>query len=149
MHHIDWKAMAIEALQAYPARKASLDSLPMEIRMLEERMTAPRGSASSDATPVKEGGNRYEDRLLTDIAKKEEMKRALARAKIEAARVEEALEKLTEEQRLLLDRFYMHRTQDYMDRLCDELGYEKSQVYKRKDDALYYFTLRMYGVIEI
>lgn len=149
MTHIDWKTIAIEALKAYPARKAAIASMPEEIRMLDERMTAPRGGASADSIPVREGGNRYEDRLLTDIAKKAEMEKALGRAKIETARVEEALGKLTDEQRLLLDRFYMNRTKDYIDRLCDELGYERSQVYKKKDDALYEFTLRMYGVIEI
>lgn len=149
MNHIDWKALAIEALRNYPARKASIGSIPEEIKMLEGRMVAPRGGASADSIPVREGGNRYEERLLTDIAKKSEMEKALGRAKTEVARVEEALVKLTDEQRLLLDRFYMNRTKDYMERLCEELGYERTQVYKKKDDALYEFTLRMYGVIEI
>ena len=149
MHHIDYRSLAIERLQSYPAQKASLEGLEQEIRMLEERMTAPRGGASSDATPVREGGNRYEDRLLTDIAKKEEMKWAKERACFETLRVGNALNALSDEQRLILDRFYMHRQSGYVERLCEELGYEKTQIYKMKDDALYLFTLNLYGVIEL
>lgn len=148
MHRIDWKSLAVEALQAYPARRASLDSIPEEIRMLDDRMTVPRGG-SADATPVREGGNRYEERLLTDLARKGELERALERATVETKRVEAAMKGLNDEQRLLLDRFYMHRTKDYIDRLCEETGYERTQVYKRKDDALHEFTLRLYGVVEL
>ena len=148
MRHVDWKALAIDKLQTYPARAAAVESLPDDIRALDAKMTAPKGGAV-DAMPVRDGGNHYEDRLITDIALKDEMTRALEKARGDVCRVEQALAHLTDEQRLILDHFYMHRTRDYIDRLCEELGYERAQVYRMKDDALYMFTLYLYGAIEL
>lgn len=58
------------------------------------------------------------------------------------------LEILSQEERLLLDRFYIHPSKGNVDRLCEELGLERTAVYSRKDKALRHFTLCLYGMVE-
>ena len=55
---------------------------------------------------------------------------------------------LTPEQRTILDRFYIHRTDHYLDDLMDELGYERRSIYYRHNTALRDFTVAMYGLSE-
>lgn len=55
---------------------------------------------------------------------------------------------LTPEQRTILDRFYIHRTDYYLDELMDELGYERRSIYYRHNAALRDFTVAMYGLSE-
>ena len=62
--------------------------------------------------------------------------------------VDRALEVLDDEERLVLDRFYIHRAKGAVAELCDRLNLEKSAVYDRRDKALRHFTLALYGVTE-
>ena len=59
------------------------------------------------------------------------------------------LEVLTDDERKVLDRFYINPARGNVDRLCEEFGIEKSQVYARKDSALHHFTICLYGCAEI
>jgi hypothetical protein len=58
------------------------------------------------------------------------------------------LEGLDDRERLVLERFYIQRTRGHVERLMDELHFEKSRVYQCKDEALYKFTISMYGLID-
>ena len=49
----------------------------------------------------------------------------------------------------MLLRFYMHPERGNVERLCGELGLEKSAVYDRREKALRRFTLALYGGSEI
>ncbi len=55
---------------------------------------------------------------------------------------------LDEEERLVLERFYIYPRKGNLDLLCYELDRQKSVVYVRRDKALHHFTLAMFGVIE-
>ncbi len=59
--------------------------------------------------------------------------------------MEAGLEILGAEDRLVLERFYVHPERGSVERLCGELGLEKSAVYSRRDKALRRFTLALYG----
>ena len=65
------------------------------------------------------------------------------------ALVDAGLEILSEEDRLVLLRFYMYPERGNVERLCGELGLEKSAVYDRREKALRRFTLALYGGSEI
>lgn len=142
-----WKNEAIEKLRDYEAKKQCLSSIPAEIRQLKEQYGAIRGS-TSDGTPVSGGGSGREDMLLSNIVKREELERALRQAAGWVRLVDAGLEILSQEERLLLDRFYIHPAKGNVDRLCEELGVEKSEAYRRKDRALRHFTICLYGVTE-
>ena len=105
-------------------------------------------SATTDATPVSGGGNTREDSMLSNIVHRDELKRRLKEAKLWVSVVDRALEVLDDEEWLVLDRFYIHRTKGAVSELCDRLNLEKSAVYDRRDKALRHFTLALYGVTE-
>lgn len=145
---MNWKFEAIEKLKQYEAKKQSLTSIPDEIARLESAMQSIR-SATADGKPVKGGGSGREDMMLSNIVHREELERSLEQAKMWVALVDAGLEILSAEERLILDRFYIHPAKGNVDRLCGELGVEKSQVYARKDAALHHFTISLYGCSEI
>lgn len=145
---MNWKFEAIEKLRLYEAKKQSLRSIPEEIERLESAMKSIR-SATADGTPVKGGGSGREDMMLSNIVHREELDRALEQARKWVDLVDAGLEILSQEERLILDRFFIHPARGNVDRLCGELGIEKSQVYVRRDSALHHFTISLYGCSEI
>ena len=145
---MNWKKEAIEKLKEYNARKQSITSIPMEIAQLESTVRGIR-SASADGSAISGGGSGREDMLLSNICKREELKRSLAVAKVWVRRVDAGLAVLEKEERLILDRFYINPARGNADRLCAELNVEKTQVYAKKDAALRHFTIGLYGCTEI
>ena len=144
---MNWKREAIDKLKNYEAHKQALECLPKEIRRLESTYTGIR-SATTDGTPVSGGGNTREDSMLSNIVHRDELKRRLKEARLWVAQVDKALAVLDDEERLVLDRFYIHRAKGAVEALCESLGLEKSAVYDRRDKALRHFTLALYGVTE-
>lgn len=144
---MDWKREAADKLRKYAARKEAIRSIPEEIRMYEEAFNGIR-SASADSTPVAGGGSTREDMMLSNIVKREELKTALKQARRVVSIVDRGLATLTEEERLLLDRFYIHPAKGNVERVCTDLGIEKASVYRRRDAALQHFTIALYGITE-
>lgn len=145
---MNWKKEAIEKLKEYNARKQAITSIPMEIAQLESAVRGIR-SASADGVAISGGGSGREDMLLSNICKREELKRSLAVANAWVSQVDTALTVLNQEERLILDRFYINPARGNVDRLCGELSVEKTQVYAKKDAALRHFTIGLYGCTEI
>lgn len=144
---MNWKYEAIEKLKEYTARKNAITSIPEEIKRLEEDAQRIR-AASTDATPVQGGGSAREDMLLSNIVLREELQRRLSDAQKWIAIVDAGLAVLSDEDRLVLDRFYIQPMRGNVDRLCDDLAIEKAAVYKRKEKALRRFTVALYGSTE-
>ena len=145
---MNWKFEAIEKLKEYAARKNAITSIPEEIKRLEEDAQRIR-AASTDATPVKGGGSAREDMLLSNIVHREELQRRLSDALRWVKIVDGGLAVLSDEDRLVLDRFYIHQMRGNVERLRNELGLEDERsVYKRKDKALRKFTIALYGTCE-
>lgn len=144
---MNWKSEAVDKLRQYEAKKLSIVNIPLEISRLE---SAARGirSAASDGTPVSGGGSGREDMLLSNIVHREELERSLEQAQKWVALVDAALAILSVEERLLLERFYVHPERGSVDRLCEELRCEKATVYRRRDKAIHRFTLALYGGTE-
>lgn len=141
---MNWKHEAIEKLKEYEARVKSVKTIPNEIKRLELDALRIR-SATGDGTPVRGGGSAREDMLLSNIVHREELDRALEMARMWVALVDAGLELLAPEERLVLERFYMRPERGNVERLCQELGLEKTAVYDRRDKALRHFVLALYG----
>lgn len=144
---MDWKKEAIEKLKNYEAKKHCISSIPEEIRQMKEQYAAIR-SATADGSPVRGGGSGREDMMLNNIVMREELTNAYRQAMRWVKQVDAALAILTPEERLILERFYICSEKGNVDRLCEELGLEKTAVYNRKDSALRRFTLCLYGATE-
>ena len=144
---MDWKHEAVDKLKCYEAKRTSLDRSKAEMRRIEDDMNRIR-SATTDGTPVSGGTSTREDALVNNIARREELKLAMKEALAWVKIVDSAMSVLDEEERHILDRFYIHRAKGNVERLCDELHLEKTRVYELKDKAIRHFTLALYGVVE-
>lgn len=143
-----WKYEAMEKLKGYEAHVRALESIPEEIRRLRILAASIR-SADTDGTPVSGGGSTREDVMLSNIVHRQELERSLEQARLWVSVVDRGLAVLDDEERLVLDRFYIHRGKGNVDRLCGELGLDsKSTIYYRRDNALRHFTIALYGVAE-
>lgn len=144
---MNWKSEAVEKLKQYEAKKRSLVNIPIEIARLESAMRSIR-SATSDGTPVSGGGSGREDMMLSNIVQREELGRSLEQAQKWVALVDAGLEILTEEERKILDRFYIHPENGAAERVAGDLRIDIKTAYRRKDDALRRFTISLYGGTE-
>lgn len=145
---MNWQKMSIDRLKEYEARQSSLILIPEQIRTLEMNLSAIR-AARTDGTPVKESGNKREDALINNIVKRQELEQNLKIAEREAEITAQGLAVLTAEERQVLYKFYISRPKNHVEKLCEELNFEKTRVYEIKDIALRKFTRAVYGVVEI
>ncbi len=144
---MNWVKEAESKLRDYAAKEQSLESVTERIAQLRTEMTCVR-SATTDSTAVRGGGNCREDALLNNIAERSELERARDLAASWLEWVNKALRALPDADRHLLDVFYINRHKGHVERLCEEMNVEKSQVYNRKNAALRKFTIALYGITE-
>jgi hypothetical protein len=142
-----WSDCAIQDLKKYDGLKSSLDNIADRIEALEEKFTGIRGAAT-DKVPVSGGGSHWEDFLLDNIVERERLKLTYNANKKLVAVTERGLAALNNTERKVLNRFFMNRPRDHIRVLCEELHLEQAQIYRIKDQALYKFTVYMYGIEE-
>ncbi len=135
-------------LKDYEARKRALTNIPEQIAILEMELKAIR-SATTDGTAVRGGGNKREDAMINNIATRTKLGMALEVARRWTKMVDNAMATLDDEDRLILQRMYISNEKNAVERLCEELGREKTTVYERRDKALHKLTIAMWGVEQI
>ncbi len=146
---MNWKTEAVYKLREYNSKKKALTNLEEKIKMKETEITAIRTSQLSQAPSHGTNENTAQDRLISSIAEKDELKLNLAIVRRQIAAIDRGLAALDEEQRTVLDLFFINRQQGYIGMLCDMLNVEVASVYRKKDEALRKFTVIMYGIIEL
>ena len=142
-----WKDEAIEKLKRYDAMHTAQQNIAREIARLKEEAFAIR-RADPEATPVRGSGGRYDEALMNNIVKRQELAWTLKQVKLWIANTDRGLTALNDEERQVLQRLYLYPEKGAMNRLCEELGMEQSTVYRKRDQALEHFTIAMYGFAE-
>lgn len=142
---MDCRRETIQMLRDYTFRKASIQNIPEQIRILEEQLKAIR-SAMTDGTATRGGGNKREDAMIDNIATRTKLSMALEVARRLTALVDKGMTMLPEEERLILQRMYIDQDKKAVERLCNELGREKTSIYDYRDRALRKLTIAMWGV---
>jgi len=145
MNYKDWLIPELKALESW---RASLANVPDQIEELERSAVSLR-PAAYDSTPVLGGGNRREDALIANIAERERLAEGLRITETRVRRLDRALAALNAQERHVLEYFYIDRRRNAVELLMFELGYEKSQVYRIKDDALLHLARIRYGLVEM
>ena len=141
----NWKYDVKDDLARYGGQLVAVTTLPDELRRLELEYQSIK-AANTDTTPVQDGGTVYEDRLLTNIARRDKTAMALSMTQIDIERIEAALDCLNETERHIVDTMYIHRHRGAVGRLREELGLEDERsVYKRAERALKKLTYALYG----
>lgn len=146
---VNWQKIAIDDLRKYEHMKQGLLSIREKQAALDLQSGVIR-SSFRDSEPVSgSGSSGAEDRLISNIVERERLDGNYHAVKKLVAQIDAALAMLDDQERLVLERFYINRNPGYVDRLCEELGYEVRNIYKIKDAALKKFTISMYGLIEL
>ena len=145
---MNWQTVAKDRLKEYKGRITAIECIKEQIEMLENSFTSIR-SATTDSIAVSDNTNRRENMLINNIATRDGLKHNLKVAKTEVKITEKGLMCLTPEEKRILELFYIERHSDYIERLCDELFISKSELYRRKDEALKKFTRACYGIVEL
>lgn len=140
---MNWKKEAIEELKRLEDLKESIHSLNERIELIQGQLY------NISAVQIGErvgGSDDGDDVRLSKMVELEELK---ARKLITEKRVQllqDCLDKLSEEQRLILDRFYIRRTSDYIEELEEVLFKSRTQIYYEKDNALRRLVRLLYGI---
>lgn len=143
----DWKISAIEKLKQYEAKQQALEIIPMQIAEIESTMTSIRSGAN--IAPVSGGKSTgKENMLLSCIVQKEELQRNLDRVKLWIEFMEKGLNILDQDERKLLDRFYITGGRRAAEDLAGEFAADVKTIYAWKDRALRKFTIALYGCVE-
>ncbi len=138
---MDWKQEAVDRLRSYGLRKQALEAIPRQIEEVRLRREGI-GAVRTDRVAVSGG---REDRMFHTLAYQQALEQRLEVTQAWVSGMEAALAALSDEERLVLDRFYIHPARGNVDRLCEELCVERASVYRRKDQALRRFTMALYG----
>ena len=144
---MNWKKEAVEDLKRYPCRKEGCLNLADRIQTLNASLSNVKG-ATCDVVPIKGGGCKVEDWRINTIMERDRLKLNYSTLKKLVQLTERGLKGLTEDERKVLERFFVYRGGRHVDELMDELCYEKTRIYELKDEALYKFTVAMYGIPE-
>lgn len=135
----DWKNEAIDKLKQYEAKRQSLVLIPREVEQLETEIVGLKKMTADES-------NR--DRMLDCTMKRAELLQNLKRTHLWVADVSAALDTLDQDDRRLLERFYIDGKSGAAPELAAEFIADIKTIYRRKDIALRKFTIALYGCTE-
>lgn len=144
---MNWQKEAISELRNYEKRKSAIASMTERLRILDEKFKSIR-CATTDNVPVMGGASRLEDSMLNNIAERQRLELNIDATVRLVDLTERGLSSLDDKQRTVLEKFYIRRPPRHVEWLMEYFCVEQSQVYRLKDDALYDFTIGMFGVID-
>ena len=145
MKYTDW---IIPRLRELEQERAALQNIPERILVLGLKFAGLKAT-DTDSDRVSGGENHREEAMLANIAERDELKRNLEITRREVEQIDAALANLSQEERLVLERFYIHREHGHVDKLCEELNMEKSQVYNIKNRALVRLARMLHGQVNL
>ena len=141
---MNWKQEAKDKLRKYDSMMMATILIPENIARLKSEYTAIK-SARTDGSPISGATSERENALINNIAERQELELALENAHAWVKMVNRALDVLSKEEQKILQRLYIYPLKGGVGQLSEELGVEKSSIYRRRDQALLKFTLALYG----
>ena len=138
----------IDKLRNHEEMKQSLILIPEQIKTLELKMETLK-AAATDKVIVSGGTDHSEDERIANIHERDVLTRNLEIARREVETMEKALSELTDDERTVIDGFFINRRNGYLCALCDELNCEVSNVYKLKNKAMVSLARRLLGIVEL
>lgn len=140
---MDWKKEAIQSLRDYGLIQSGMESTYEQIKRMEESMT--NASPKAGKIPVQAGTSTHEEKLVANIAKLEELRKAYLDAKLHCNLVDKALGYLQLEEGTILRSVYIEGLSPA--EIAEKLNYSIQWIYSVRDRALRKYTLAYYGTI--
>ena len=144
---MEYYGFAIQRLKDYDFRKSSIENIKLQIETLEGQYLSIK-SPQFDGMPRGSGG-KDENILIENIARRDELRFNLGIAEREVRITESALSVLSDDEKVILELFYISRPYNHIQKLMDKLHVSQSELFRRKDSALRKFTMAAYGIVEI
>lgn len=144
---MNWQNEAIEDLKKYLYMKDSLLNIQERIAALESNCTAIK-SATIDTVPVKNSSYKADDKLINNIVERQRLECTYEATKKLVELIGNGLNSLDNNEKIVLEKFYINRKSGFIQELMEKLNYEQRRIYQIKDKALYKFTISMYGIAD-
>lgn len=136
---MDWRICAEDDLRRYKQMKIGLINSKDRLQLVSEAIRSPK-------TSLGERSKRMESELINAFVEKERLTANINSAERMINIIERGLASLSEEDRRLLEKFYMSNSPTKMRHLSEEFGYEARTLYRKRERALTNFTIAMYGL---
>lgn len=145
---MNWQKEAIEDLKNYNNLKEGIKSLKLRINSLNNNYKAIK-TGDFSMQKVQGGKNKSSDeRLIDNIAQRERLSLVLKADQMLAERIEQGLQALNEQERLVIEELVIKDKKNAIIELSRTLAYEKSKIYTMRNEAIKKFTIFMYGITE-
>ena len=141
---MNYKKWLIEDLQNLERQKFAIIQLQEELCTVEAEYAAIKAT-SYDKMPSGSGDNIQEEKLLTAIAKKDELEANLKYTQKKVADMERLLDQLPSDERRIIEISVIRKDKYAADNLADELGYERAHIYRLKNRALMHLAQLRHG----
>lgn len=142
---MDWKQEAIDKLTGYEAQLLAVGTIPEELERLGAAYTGIRAAKFDGMPRSGSSTSRREEAMISNITRRDDLKRKLKEARLWVEIVEGGLSALDDEERLALEYCYIHKVKGSINELCYQLNIDTSAAYRRRDQALRKFTQALYG----
>lgn len=144
MRELTYKELISRDLQNLNRWKFAIMQQQEELQTIELEFAAVKAT-NFDKMPSGSGDNAQEEKLITAIAKKDELTANLAYTKKRVEDMERLLEQLSDEERRVIERTVINGEKYAADSLADELGYERTQIWRIKTKALAHLAQLRHG----
>lgn len=141
---MNYRKWLIEDLQNLERQKFSITQMQEELETVNAEYAAIKAT-NYDKMPAGSGENVQEEKLLTAIAKRDELAANLAYTQRHVADMERLLAALPDDERRIIERTVIRQEKYAADSLADELGYERAHVYRLKNRALMHLAQLRHG----
>lgn len=141
---ISYKKWLIDDLQSLERMRFAIAQLREELETVEAEYAAIKAT-NYDKMPSGSGDNLQEEKLLTAIAKKDELTANLRYTEKHVADLDRLLQQLPDDERQIIERTVIRQEKYAADSLADELGYERAHVYRLKNRALMHLAQLRHG----
>lgn len=141
---MNWKEEAAQRLGDYRYMRHAVHSLHRELKRLQLEAIALK-SLTMDSACTPGAGGRKEDRLLNNLVRRQQLEDSLEQAELWISTTDDALACLMPEEKRLLERMFLEGDRGNATELAQQMGLERSTLYRRRDDALRKFAVALYG----
>lgn len=141
MNYRNW---LVDDLKDLNRLRFSIPQMKNELMTLDAEFTAIKAT-NYDKIPGGAGGNVQEEKLLSVLARKEELQKNLEATQRHVLDLDRLLDALSDEERRVVDRMFVNREKYAQERLSEELGYESAQIYRVKNRALLHMAQMRFG----
>ena len=139
-----WRQAAIDDLKRFRYLENSIESMQEQIAIINNQLSGSGYCMST--TPVSGGASKLEDKYNNAIVLKDKLKHQIIDNNKEYDLIKRTLDKLTYEERKILEYAYIDRSSKYIDRICEVFNIERTQAYRNINNALNHYVMVRYGV---